>query len=80
MPDAPADLVTELAEFTGLPRDAITGDLRFRDLEGWSSSQALRLFVSLEARLRIRLDLRRFLACETVHGLAELTAGAAEAR
>jgi acyl carrier protein len=80
MPDAPTDLIEALSEFTGLPLDEITGDLRFRGLEGWSSSQALRLFVSLEARLRIRLDLRRFLACETVQGLAALTAEAAQAR
>ncbi|GAB3988759.1 hypothetical protein GCM10029978_112000 [Actinoallomurus acanthiterrae] len=80
MSDAPADLIAALSEFTGLPGDEVTGELRFRDLEGWSSSQALRLFVSLEARLRIRIDLRRFLACETVHGLAALTADAVQAQ
>lgn len=76
MSDSENDLLTIIAEVADISREEVTGDLRFADLAGWSSVTALDLLVTLETRLRIQLDLRRFLKCETVDGLTALVSGA----
>ncbi|MFF6806030.1 phosphopantetheine-binding protein [Streptomyces sp. NPDC012616] len=61
-----------LAEATGLPAGHFAADTRFESVEGWGSLTALRLLVRLEALTGVELDLRRYLACETVGELTGL--------
>ncbi|NUO96665.1 MAG: acyl carrier protein [Nonomuraea sp.] len=72
MPPDPLDdlarLITLTTRENGRP---ITGDSRFEGLGGWSSLTALRLLMMIEQRWGVALDLRAYLAIETVGDLAK---------
>ncbi|GAA4261267.1 acyl carrier protein [Dactylosporangium darangshiense] len=59
-----------IASVCDLPESGVTADLRFADLAGWSSLVALRLLDAIEADYGVHLDLRRYLATETVRELS----------
>ncbi|HEY0449154.1 phosphopantetheine-binding protein [Actinophytocola sp.] len=74
MSDALPDVIALVAQVTRGPE--VTAASRFGSLGNWSSLAALRLLALVEQRCGVSLDLRRYLAVETVGELAELiTAG-----
>jgi acyl carrier protein len=72
--DVLAEITALVGEVTG-ERD-VTAASRFETLGNWGSMAALRLLALVEQRCTVTLDLRGYLAVETVAELAELvTAG-----
>jgi acyl carrier protein len=61
-----------IAEVCDLPAAGVGPDDRFADLGNWGSMTALRLLTAIEEAFGIHLDLRRYLAMETVRELTEL--------
>ncbi|MEV6235289.1 hypothetical protein [Lentzea sp. NPDC051838] len=72
MSDVLTDLVPLVAEVSRTSE--VTGESRFEQLAEWSSMAALRLLAQVEPRWNVRLDLRRYLATETVAELAGVIA------
>jgi acyl carrier protein len=54
------------------PPQRVEEDTRFEEIGNWSSLTALRLLANVEDRFRVSLDLRDFLAVETVGELADV--------
>ncbi|SFR29111.1 Acyl carrier protein [Lentzea waywayandensis] len=74
MSDVLTDLVPLVAEVSGTRPHEVTGSSRFEQLAEWGSMAALRLLARVEPHWGVRLDLRRFLATETVAELAGVIA------
>jgi acyl carrier protein len=58
--------------------DVVSPQSRFEEIPGWSSLRALRLFALVETEFDVQLDLRTYLATETVVELAALIARSVE--
>jgi acyl carrier protein len=74
MSDVLTDLVPLVAEVSRTRPHEVTGSSRFEQLAEWGSMAALRLLAQVEPRWGVRLDLRRYLATETVAELADVIA------
>ncbi|MFE2989881.1 acyl carrier protein [Streptomyces sp. NPDC059262] len=74
--DAPRtdELVRVISAVTDAPAGTLTGASRFDELDNWSSLAALRLLTAVEDAFGVRLNLRAYLATETVDGLARMIA------
>lgn len=72
------ELTTRIAALIGrvvtVEADELTESTRFDAIEGWSSVAALALMVELEEQWPLALDLRAFMAVQTVGELVELVA------
>lgn len=70
------DLTTPTATLIGrvvtVDPSELTDASRFDEIDGWSSVAALALMVELEDRWPLALDLRAFMAVQTVGELVEL--------
>ena len=73
-PDPYPVLARLVAGVCDLPEPGIAPGTRFDGLANWSSLAALRLLTSVEEHFRIHLELRGYLAAETVEGLSEMVA------
>jgi acyl carrier protein len=60
------DVIAVLTDTLELGAEALDGHFRLEDLPDWDSVGALRLLVSLEEALGVRIDLTRFMAAVTV--------------
>ncbi|MFE6753374.1 acyl carrier protein [Streptomyces sp. NPDC057684] len=67
-------LVGVVSAVTDAPAGTLTGASRFDELDNWSSLAALRLLTAVEDAFGVRLNLRAYLATETVDGLARMIA------
>ncbi|MFD3559253.1 acyl carrier protein [Streptomyces sp. NPDC058686] len=67
-----AELVRVISDVTDAPASTLTGASRFDELDNWSSLAALRLLTAVEDAFGVRLNLRAYLATETVDGLARM--------
>ncbi|MEU8485562.1 MULTISPECIES: acyl carrier protein [unclassified Streptomyces] len=67
-----AELVRVISDVTDAPAGTLTGASRFDELDNWSSLAALRLLTAVEDAFGVRLNLRAYLATETVDGLARM--------
>lgn len=74
MSDVLTELVRLVAEVSPTPPHEVTGSSRFEELAEWGSMAALRLLATVEPHWGVRLDLRRYLATETVGELADVIA------
>jgi acyl carrier protein len=72
------DIARLVALMTREPGRQITEDSRFETLGNWSSLTALRLLTVIEQRWGVALDLRAYLAIETVGELAEAVANSSQ--
>ncbi|MFE4716785.1 acyl carrier protein [Streptomyces sp. NPDC056728] len=68
------ELVRVISAVTDAPAGTLTGASRFDELDNWSSLAALRLLTAVEDAFGVRLNLRTYLATETVDGLARMIA------
>jgi acyl carrier protein len=68
------ELVEVISSVTDAPARTLTGSSRFDELDNWSSLAALRLLTAVEDAFGVRLNLRAYLATETVDGLARMIA------
>ena len=71
MTDVANVLRTLVARAVDAPVERVEDGARFEQLGNWSSLAALRLLASVEDRFRVSLDLRHYLAIETVAELTE---------
>jgi acyl carrier protein len=74
MPDLVTQLSAMIVRVTDCDPAGLHADTRFDAVEGWSSLQALSLMVAIEQDLPVKLDLRPFMAVQTVGELAALVA------
>jgi acyl carrier protein len=68
------ELVEVISAVTDAPAGTLSGSSRFDELDNWSSLAALRLLTAVEDAFGVRLNLRAYLATETVDGLARMIA------
>jgi acyl carrier protein len=78
MPEVHSEVVALINRVTQAA-EAITPQSEFEALPNWSSLNALRLLAALENRFRVSLDLRRYLAVNTVGELVAMVAGEVQA-
>ncbi|MGC4853747.1 acyl carrier protein [Micromonospora sp. DT4] len=74
MPDLFTTVAGLIEQVADVPAEDISPDVRFTSLSNWTSLEALRLLSALEDDLRVRLDLRAYLAVTAVGELVDLVA------
>jgi acyl carrier protein len=71
VPEVLPEVIRLVTRITRVPVDQIEPDSRFDTLGNWTSMAALRLLSAVEQSFGLRLDLREYMAIQTVAGLAQ---------